>query len=446
MKKIIAVVVLGLLAAGSAHALDINGFLKTDWRVKADSTAALTWNENVVNLKLKSAVASGASGFAELELKNTGFPTAGNLNDLSLYDKSKAAPWTLELKEGYVDISNLFVEGFDLRAGKQRITWGTADRFNPTDNLNPLDLSDLTDFGRRVANTSLKATYYIGNFYAQGVFIPVFTPGVLPANWMSMYPMPLMAGVTIRNMDLTVTMPEDRLESSSFAVKLGGKVFGFDISLSYFRGYDGLPLDRSRTVTMVDTAPTVDVAVGLNYPKMQVIGFDLAGSIFDAGIWFELGYCIPDQFDTTAFNPFVPPFTTTGTKLLEPWLKYTVGTDYTFPVVGIYINAQYCHGFFDEYTSSDSRSKIRDYLVAQMDKKFFDDKLKLALAGFIEMDYAAGAEHFVKSWTIVPEITYCPFEATEIVLGAYMLDSWAGGKFESSKDSDEVYLKIKYSY
>ncbi|PIV54432.1 hypothetical protein COS16_10415, partial [Candidatus Desantisbacteria bacterium CG02_land_8_20_14_3_00_49_13] len=167
MKKIIAVVVLGLLAAGSAHALDINGFLKTDWRVKADSTAALTWNENVVNLKLKSAVASGASGFAELELKNTGFPTAGNLNDLSLYDKSKAAPWTLELKEGYVDISNLFVEGFDLRAGKQRITWGTADRFNPTDNLNPLDLSDLTDFGRRVANTSLKATYYIGNFYAQ---------------------------------------------------------------------------------------------------------------------------------------------------------------------------------------------------------------------------------------------------------------------------------------
>jgi len=81
-----------------------------------------------------------------------------------------------------------------------------------------------------------------------------------------------------------------------------------------------------------------------------------------------------------------------------------------------------------------------------MDKKFLDDKLKLALAGFIEMDYAAGAEHFVKSWTIVPEITYCPFEATEIVLGAYMLDSWAGGKFESSKDSDEVYLKIKYSY
>jgi len=446
MKKVIIVLVLGIvLAAGSANALDLSGFLKTDWRVRADSTAAITWNENIFNLKLKSAVTSGASGFAELELKNTGLPRAGNLNDLSLYDKSMVAPWTLELKEGYVDISNLFVEGFDLRAGKQRITWGTADRFNPTDNLNPLDLSDLLDIGRRVANTSLKATYYIGDFYAQGVFIPVFLPGVLPANWMSMYPMPSMTGVTVRKMDLTVTMPENRLESSSFAAKLGGKVFGFDVSLSYFRGYDGLPLDKSRIVTMVDTAPTVDVAVGLNYPKMHVIGFDLAGSIFDAGVWFELGYFIPDQFDTMAVS-IVLPFTSSGTKLLDPWVKYTVGADYTFPVVGIYINAQYCHGFFDEYTSSDARSKIRDYLIAEMDKKFFDDKLKLALAGFIEMDYASNAEHFVKSLTIAPEITYCPFEATEIVLGAYMLDSWAGGKFELSKDSDEVYLKIKYSY
>jgi len=38
----------------------------------------------------------------------------------------------------------------DIRIGRQRIAWGTADKLNPTDNLNPDDLEDIFDFGKHL--------------------------------------------------------------------------------------------------------------------------------------------------------------------------------------------------------------------------------------------------------------------------------------------------------
>jgi hypothetical protein len=36
----------------------------------------------------------------------------------------------------------------ELTVGRQRIAWRTADRLNPTDNINAYDLEDIWDFGR----------------------------------------------------------------------------------------------------------------------------------------------------------------------------------------------------------------------------------------------------------------------------------------------------------
>ena len=440
MKKWIGLVV-GLLLTARVWALDINGYLKTDWRMLADGSGKFVYNENDLSLKLKSALGSaGVTAFAELELKNIGFSTTTNLYGLSLYDKTRVAPWTLELKEGYVDLSGLFLKGFDVRAGKQRITWGTADRFNPTDNINPLDFSDVTDLGKRLGTNAIKATYYLGNCYFQGVYVPVFVPAVLPADYQSMYPFP--AGVPISD---TLNLPTTDFTNSMFAAKAGGKIFVFDSSISYFYGFDNLPLDKKTTISCSGTLPVVyplNVSVELQYPKIQVIGLDMAGSIGDVGVWVEAGCFLPDKFDTEAIQTHIYFGTlsrTTGTKLQDPYYKYTVGADYTFPF-GIYANIQYCHGFFDERGSD-----IRDYLIAAIERKFFNDKLKITLAGFLEMDFKRG-EHFFPSFAGYPEISYSPFEATEILIGAYFLDSWSNGKFYTSRTSDLMYLKVKYSF
>lgn len=435
MKRIIVAVIGLMLVSSGAFALDFSGYLKTDWRMLVDGSGRFDYNRNDIDLSLKHDLNSGAKVFAEMDLKNLGFATTTELYDLS--NKSLVNPWTFEIKEAYLDLTGLFLKGLDVRIGKQRITWGTADRFNPTDNINPLDLSDIMDFGKRLGTNSIKATYYLGDCYFQGVYVPVFVPAVLPSDISSLFPMPtLPSPLTMGTFADTVFLPETNFTNSMFAVKAGGKIFGFDSSISYFYGNDGLPLDKKTIVTM--TGPTTaDIAVELYYPKMQVIGLDAAGSVGDVGVWAEAGYFIPEQFDTSAVTVLG---TTTGTKLKDAYTKFTVGADYTFPVVEIYSNIQYCHGFFDERAAD-----IKDYLVAELEKKFFSDKLKLSLSGFFEMDFKGG-EHFFPSFTVLPEISYSPFEATEILLGAYFIDSWPNGKFYSSKEGDEMYLKIKYSF
>jgi len=420
--------------AGRVWALDLNGYLKTDWRMRVDGSGQFTYNENDFDLKLKSALGSGASAFADLELKNIGFSTTTNLYSLSLYDKTRVGPWTLELKEGYLDLTGFLLKGLDLRIGKQRLTWGTADRLNPTDNINPLDFSDITDLGKRLGTNSIKATYYLGDCYFQGVYVPVFVPAVLPSDYQSMYPFP--AGIPLSD---TLVLPTTNFTNSMFALKAGGRIFGFDSSISYFYGFDNIPAQKELTYVM-PTGTLAGLGVKLEYPKIQTIGLDAAGSIGDVGIWAEIGYTIPEKFDTIAYIISPLPSSNTGTLLQNPYTKFTIGADYTFPVVGIYANIQYCHGFFDERAND-----IRDYLVAEVERKFFSDKLKIALAGFLEMDFRGGA-HFFPSFAFYPEISYYPFEATEILLGAYFLDSWENGKFYLSRTSDEMYLKIKYSF
>ena len=162
MKKWIVLVVC-LLTAGRIWALDINGYLKTDWRMNLDGSGKFTYNRNDFDLKLKSALGSGGvTVFADLLLRNVGIATSANLNGLT--DKAMVTPWTLQIQEGYVDLSGIFSKNLDMRIGKQRITWGTADRFNPTDNINPLDFSDITDLGKRLATNAIKATYYLGDY------------------------------------------------------------------------------------------------------------------------------------------------------------------------------------------------------------------------------------------------------------------------------------------
>ena len=40
------------------------------------------------------------------------------------------------------------IDWFEVRAGYQVFSWGTGDLFNPTNNLNPIDFSDLFDSRR----------------------------------------------------------------------------------------------------------------------------------------------------------------------------------------------------------------------------------------------------------------------------------------------------------
>jgi len=421
-----------------------NGYLQTDNRLQLKGDNDFSWNEYRLDLKTEVKPAEKTHFYSEIWLRSFGFPTVQNSADL--FDRNKVSPLNLDFREAYVDLYGFLFNNLDIRIGRQRIAWGTADKLNPTDNLNPDDLEDIWDFGRHLGSDGLKASYYLKDYTFSLIYIPIFTPAVLPCgDWASaLFPsMELPAGLTLRNLTDTIIMPENNLkETSIIGVKTSKNFFGYDFSLSYVYGRDDLPLTKKITFTPASTPGEVNIASELVYPKMKILGMDMAGAIGDVGVWGEAAVFYPEKIEMTTDLSALGMGTQQSIILDDkPYVKYVFGADYTFKN-GIYINGQYLHGFIHERGDDN----LENYFMFGLEKKFFNDKLKITpIGGGIEIKDFKDIENNY-AYILSPEITYYPVDNAEITLGARFIDGKNTTTFGKLKDNDEMYFKVKYSF
>jgi len=437
------------MAAQLFSQVSINGYLETYNRVRLYDESRFTWNENILGLKFEGAPSDGVHYFSEVRLRGFGFPTVSNMSDLQRQEKDLVQPWGLEFREAYIDIYGFLSDNLDLRIGRQRIVWGTADMLNPTDNLNPDDLEDIFDFGRHLGSNAVKASYYLGDIAVTGVFIPIFTPATMPyGDWAEAFSTPLTipAGMTIGQYEDHIILPENKLsETSSFGFKVATTLFSYDVSLSYYKGRDDLPLLSSVSLTPMDTLGTFAAKAEMIYPPMRVIGADIAGSIGDIGIWAEGALFMPEkQYSYVSFpNPQLGTMVTQEEIALDdkPYLKYIIGGDYTFKN-GWYVNGQYLHGFIHER----GQDNLNDYFFIRLEKKFMHDALRFVPFGgaLTITDWNDIKNNY--GFTGGPEIDYYPFDGLEISLGAFFIDGKGANLFGQLKNKDEAFLKVRYSF
>ncbi len=446
MKKVF--ILIGILVAifGNSYAqadFSINGFLKTDNRMLTDDNY-FTWNENQLGLKFEGSYSGNYHLYSEVRLRGFGFPEISQTADLQ--EKDNIYKWDLEFREAYLDLYQFGLQDLDVRIGRQIITWGTADKLNPTGNICPENLEDVFNFGEQSGVNSVLATYYLGDFTFSGVYVPAFTPAVLPSGIYASAlsaPMEFPEGMTINGFTDKIILPEQKFtESSQAAFKLGTSLFDYDLSLSYYYGRDDLPLLNKVTINPIDTLGTVDVAAEMIYPKMQVIGTDFAGNLFNVGIWGEAAFTIPEKImlstDLSALG-----MGTQETIALDddPYCKFVLGGDYTFKN-GIYLNTQYLHGFVHERGNDD----LNDYLTFRFEKKFFNDELKIVpIGGAVSV---TDWDDYENNYGLVinPELSFLPYDNIEMLLGAFILDGKGSNMFSSLKDNDEIYFKAKVSF
>ncbi len=82
----------------------------------------------------------------------------------------------IDLYEGYADLT---FSRFDLRLGKQIVSWGRTDIISPVNNLNPRDMRGF--FNPEIEDLRLpllmgRLDYYIGDFTVEVIYIPFFEP------------------------------------------------------------------------------------------------------------------------------------------------------------------------------------------------------------------------------------------------------------------------------
>lgn len=207
-------------------------------------------------------------GVFDLAFVHHGF---GKPNDLdSLQTRDQSDPFTFESDALYVDISDFAVERLDLRIGRQIVQWGSADRFNPTSVINPLDLEDPIKFGDRVANEMLVLSYTAPwtvegddltlfdelTFTLVGVPLhrtgqypgsasQVFTDPDLFVNFVDSAQLRNFAGIQKDFIELggtfdystEVETPEAALKNAQFAGRVSMIVAGVDLGFMYYQGY-----------------------------------------------------------------------------------------------------------------------------------------------------------------------------------------------------------------
>lgn len=428
----------------SDKGIKLGGYLQTDNRLCLKDDNEFSWQEYRLGLKAEAKPLEKARFYSEVWLRSWGFPNVQNISDLK--DKNMVSTWNLDLREAYVDFYSFLSDNLDIRIGRQRIAWGTGDKFNPTDNLNPYDLEDIWDFGRHLGSDGFKISYYPGDFTFTVVYIPLFTPSVLPrGNWASALssPMELPHGLILGTLADTIDLPEKNLkEGSTIGIKISKNIFDFDFSLSYVHARDPLPLANKITFIPTEKHEEVDIKSQLIYPRMNIAGIDLAGAIGSIGIWAEAALFFPEKIkmitDLSSLGMGIHESVALDNK---PYIKYVIGMDYTFKN-GVYLNVQYLHGFIHERGAAN----LEDYFMFGLEWKLLDNKLKITpIAGGIEIKEFKDIKN---NYAIIysPMITYYPFDNAEITIGLRLIDGKDTTSFGRVKDYDELFFSLKYNF
>ncbi len=357
-----------------------------------------------------------------------------------LQQYSSEPPTYLDVRQVYVEFYSFLLENLDVKIGKQILNWGTADELNVTNNVNPYDLEDPFAFDNKLPVPLLVAEYYFPHEISlTGVIEPIFVPTVLPADkWLNAFitSVPIPSWLHIDQININVNRPSQSLSGDmSYGIRLAKKaLLGYDISLSYYNGRYTLPELTSANITA--SANSIIANANLGFPRLSIIGGDFAGSIGDHGVWGEVALNIPQQpvrFNAYVLNtPYAPESYDIATS---PFVKYVLGTDYTFND-GTYMNVQFLHGQFYEIGS-----QLQNYLTVMSNKSFLYDKLKAQVAIMLEM-----APHNLTAYMFYPELDWMPYDNITMAVGGFIFAGDSGTVFGNIINNSEVFLKASYVF
>ena len=246
-----------VLGAGTIEAVEIGGefSLETNYDFDEDDHAV-------------------TAGELELDFRTSTFTDAFNVT-VGLEQTWPDGETDITLRDAYFDY---YGDDYDLRAGKQLISWGTAAGFNPTDNINSPDLEDPT--GDKDSLLMMRGDYFFDrNYRLTGVVVPYHQSLIQEDD--------LPEGTP----DVDFEDPEYDLSSMEYALKLSARaVEGYDFSFSLYHGHEKLPTQRIRK--------TPEGLEGeAYYQRLTVLGADVITDYEGLGLWAEGAYMLPEDTD-----------------------------------------------------------------------------------------------------------------------------------------------------
>jgi len=226
--------------------------------------------------------------------------TAGVIDSLKETDERR---YYVNFREAYVKAPG---ERSDFYLGKRVYSWGKAEGYNPTDNINPYDYLDFPD-REKIGVFSASLEHSLGNSNIDIVWVPFFTPGRLPERdnrWAGTVEADtaVVGGQTIPAGQQVVVeereLPPDTLKNSQTAGRLRLTIESWDMALSYYHGFDSVPAVEERFVGPVRHLTP-------KYNKISVYGFSLVTTLEKLEAHVETAYRHTESGDDDDFVSYI---------------------------------------------------------------------------------------------------------------------------------------------
>mgnify|MGYP003701607081 CR=1 FL=1 len=403
-----------VLAAGPVAAeVSLHGFVEGGYGVRTatdpqfDGVQDYTMQETRAQLRA-NAYGSGGEVFVRLDF---------------VQDKLAEDQTGLELREGNFRFT-AFNDYFEVKVGRQIMTWGTGDLVF----INDLFARDWVSFfiGRemqylRAPSDVLRLGLYGLGVDADFVWTPVFTPDRTPTGERLSFYSPLPEPVE-------PLRPTKSLGNGELALRLSRAFGNFAVELYGYRGFNGQP-----TALMV-IDPETGEALPF-YPELSVYGASTRGGLFGGVLWLEGGYYDSRQ-DRDGTDPLIP----------NSEARYLVGferqlfTDFT---AGLQYYGEYMLDH-DTYLGTlpeeaPIRDELRHLLTLRLEKYLKYQTVRLSLFTYWSPSDEDG---YTRAWA-----GYKVSDEVEVGAGANVFFGNTATTFFGQFDkNDNVFARLRYSF
>lgn len=328
----------------------------------------------------------------------------------------------VELREGYLDYRG---GKWDMRIGRQVITWGVGDLVFLNDTY-PKDF-DAFFSGRPLEYLkrgvdALKVGIYPSFASFELVFMPFFNTDTLPdpERFHMFDPFP---GVSREK-----EKPETTFKNTAVAMRVYRDVAGFDTSLYFYRGFFRQP-------SMMPDNPLMPTRVTLFFPELSVYGASAQGRALDGVLSLEAAYYDSRQ-DRKGTDPMIPNSTTrflVGYQR-QLWEDFTIGIQYY---------GEYMHRY-GEYQANlqegfPKERRLQDLIAVRLTQFLRHQTVRLSFFSFWS---PSGGDYLLN-----PEIKYSFTDHIWSAIGANIFGGGnQGSQFGQFDKNDNIYLQMRYEF
>jgi hypothetical protein len=195
---------------------------------------------------------------------------------------------------------------FDVRAGASRVVWGRLDEFQPTDVVNPIDLSRFLLEGRSEARLSVglvrSRVFLPWSSTLEAILVPVFRAGAFDQLDEETSPFNVTAGSEVPGFSRTIAREDPDLawRNMQGGVRFTSTTSRVDWALTAYRGFRSFPI-----VTAVVLPGAISVTE--TFPRFTMIGGDFETVRGLWGLRGEVAAFVDDELQASGLQAGTVP-------------------------------------------------------------------------------------------------------------------------------------------